>query len=77
MAAAGRRAALDIYRTHRDHIPLGIPDVAMPGMTGMGTCSRLREPDLTVSVPLSSGCSLDGAEPILSSAGEKAPSKNL
>jgi CheY-like chemotaxis protein len=41
--ASNGREAIELYRTHRDHIDVVLLDVCMPGLDGFQTLERLRE----------------------------------
>ncbi len=60
LTASSGEESVDIYQKEQDKIDMVILDLIMPGLSGEGTYSRLKEINPDVTVLLSSGYSLDG-----------------
>ena len=60
LTANGGRAAIDIFREHRNTIQLVVLDMIMPGLNGGATFDEIRKIDPQARVLLSSGYSVNG-----------------
>ena len=60
LLAGGGKEALEIYRSHKDHINLVILDMIMPDLGGRDVYDRLKEINPDIKVLLSTGYSING-----------------
>ena len=60
LTATSGTEAVEVYRSHRDHIEMVILDMIMPGMSGRETFDVLKAINSDIRVLLSSGYSIDG-----------------